>query len=105
MNMDKQRKYSVYKHTCTNGKVYIGATGMDPETRFGKNGILYKPLRFYEAIKEYGWNNIKHEVLFRNLDKETAALVEKKLIIIHDSTNKERGYNSESGGCLSSHTE
>ena len=30
--------YTVYKHTCQNGKVYIGITSLDVKTRWGKDG-------------------------------------------------------------------
>lgn len=34
-------KYVVYKHTCPNGKVYIGITSQKPEHRW-KKGKTFK---------------------------------------------------------------
>ena len=56
-----QNNFCVYKHTCPNGKVYIGITSKKPEYRWGKNGIGYKKQpHFCRAIPKYGWGNIKH---------------------------------------------
>lgn len=52
------KNYFVYKHTNqTNGKVYIGLTKQNPESRWGKNGINYKNKcpHFWNAIQKYGW--------------------------------------------------
>ena len=71
----------VYRHTCPSGNVYIGITTKSPEKRYGKDGNGYKncPV-FKRAIKKYGWNNIKHEVLFSNLSEEKAKELEINLI-------------------------
>lgn len=91
--------YTVYKHTVPNGKVYIGITNRSPETRWGKNGNGYKRnTHFYNAINKYGWESIKHEILFVNLSKETACQMEIKLIEEYDSTNILNGYNKSTGG-------
>lgn len=61
--------YSVYKHTFPNGKVYIGMTSRKPKDRW-HNGKGYKTQSLiHKAIQEYGWNNVKHEILFENLTK------------------------------------
>lgn len=66
----------VYRHTFPNGGVYIGKTDMTPEDRW-LNGWGYKncPLMF-AAILQYGWDNIKHEILADNLTKEEALNLE-----------------------------
>ena len=72
--------YSVYKHTCPSGKVYIGITMQKPEIRWNK-GLGYKKQDyFYKAILKYGWDNIKHEVLYKGLSKAEAENMEIKLI-------------------------
>lgn len=93
--------YVVYKHTCPNGKVYIGITGKNPIKRWC-NGNGYKHnIHFTSAINKYGWDNIKHEILYAELDKSTACQYEKELIDEHNSTNREFGYNKSIGGELS----
>lgn len=90
--------YSVYKHTAPNGKVYIGITSQYPLYRWS-NGNGYKHnSHFYSAILKYGWDNIKHEVLYTNLDKQTACAIERELISIYKSNNHEYGYNNSTGG-------
>lgn len=88
--------YTVYRHVCPNGKMYIGMTSKDPkkrwESKYGKNK------RFNDDIQKYGWNNIKHEVLFSGLTQEEAEEKEIELIKLFDSTNPARGYNIAKGG-------
>lgn len=92
-------KWTVYIHiNKINGKMYIGVTQQDPpEKRYGSNGIDYKGcLKFYSAIKKYGWINFDHEIFARNLTKEEACNMEKFLITKFDTIN--HGYNIEPGG-------
>lgn len=97
--------YTVYKHTTPSGKVYIGITCQKPYERW-ENGKGYKRNHyFYSAIKKYGWENIKHEILFSNLTKEEAEAKEIELISFYDSANKEKGYNLRQGGSLTSFSE
>ena len=80
--------YVVYKHTCPNGKVYIGITCQNPKERW-KNGYGYRNNdHFFKAIQKYGWNNIKHEIIYKNLIQQEAEEREKYLIYIFDSTNR-----------------
>ena len=98
--------YCVYKHTFPNGKVYIGITGQKPENRWGLNGRGYnkQPL-MHSAIRKYGWDSIKHEVLFNELTKEEAEQKEIELISSYKSNQIEFGYNSTSGGSVFLHSE
>ena len=90
--------YCVYKHTCPNGKVYIGITGLSPTRRWqhGKNYI--SNTYFYRAIEKYGWDNIKHEILAEGLSKEEAGRREKELIAFYKSDRRNYGYNICPGG-------
>jgi group I intron endonuclease len=90
--------YVVYKHTCPNGKVYIGITGISPARRWqrGKNYITNS--YFYRAIQKYGWDAIKHEILFDGLSKEEASSKEIELIALYKSNQRDYGYNICSGG-------
>lgn len=91
------KKYCVYKHIIPNNKVYIGITSISPESRW-KNGNGYKNQMFYRAIQKYGWNNIRHEILFEELTKEEAEQKEIELIKQYNSTNGKFGYNIDNGG-------
>ena len=93
----RNRKYVVYKHTnLINGKVYIGQS-CDYLERWrcgGKN--YFQSIKFYNAIKKYGWDNFEHEILYENLSKNDADEKEKILIKQYDSINC--GYNLKTGG-------
>ena len=92
--------YKVYKLTFPNNKVYIGQTKNTLKHRFGKNGIGYRNcLKVYNAIKKYGWDNIKKEILYDNLNLYEANELERKLITEYYKSNiDEYGYNIENGG-------
>lgn len=92
-------KYCVYKHTCPNGKVYIGKTCRKPEYRWGSHGErYYTSPYFWNAIQKYGWENIKHEILFDGLAEEEANQKEMEMIAKYNSNNREFGYNITAGG-------
>lgn len=90
--------YCVYKHTSPNGKVYIGITSVNPIDRWANGNGYRHNLYFTSAIKKYGWENIKHEILCENLHKEEAEQKEIELIMLYKSNQKEFGYNIENGG-------
>ena len=90
--------YVVYKHTTPSGKVYIGITGKKPEYRW-KNGNGYKDnAHFDNAIKKYGWENTKHEIVANGLTKEQACDLEIELIAKYHATDQRKGYNISAGG-------
>lgn len=90
--------YKVYKHTSPSGKVYIGITRDELQHRWrGGNGYANNS-HFFRAIKKYGWQNFKHEVLFAGLTEEQAVRKEKELIALYDSTDPTKGYNRDPGG-------
>lgn len=92
------KKYIVYKHTSPSNKIYIGITCQDIDRRW-RNGNGYKSQKyFYRAIEKYGWDNFKHEILYENLEKEQAKILEMSLIYYYDSTNPSFGYNLTKGG-------
>lgn len=90
-------RYTVYKHTCPNEKVYIGITQQEPKNRW-LNGHGYKKQIFYRAILKYGWENIKHEILYSNVTEAVAKEKEIELISKYNSTNPKYGYNVVEGG-------
>lgn len=102
-----EKRYTVYMHTTPNGKVYVGITSQTNINRRWQCGMGYRmqPM-FYRAIVKYGWDNIKHEILYSGLSKEEAEKIEIALITMHDSTNPSHGYNVENGGnCAGTHSE
>lgn len=94
----EERNYIVYKHTSPSNKVYIGITKQTLKARW-KNGKGYKNNEhFTYAIKKYGEENFKHEILFDNLTLEEAKIKEIETIALYDSTNRNKGYNKTIGG-------
>lgn len=91
--------YTVYKHTAPNGKVYIGITSQKPEKRWD-NGNGYKQNKhFYSAIRKYGWENFKHEIICQApMSAAQAGAIEKSFIALYDSTHPDKGYNISIGG-------
>lgn len=92
------RTYSVYMHTTPDGRVYIGMTGQKPEDRWVRGEGYKSNPRFYQAIREEGWDNIEHEILETGLSRAEAAELEKGLIAEYNSTDLAFGYNMKSGG-------
>lgn len=101
-----KENYTVYKHIFPNNKIYIGITKRKPETRWNKGrGYESCPL-MNKAIQKYGWENVKHEILFNNLTKKQAEEKEIQLIKEYKCNNREYGYNIENGGnCCGTHSE
>lgn len=90
--------YCVYKHTTPNGKVYIGITSKNPLIRWnGGYGYINQPY-FWNAIVKYGWQNIRHEILYTELTLNEAYEHERRLIAEYESTDTAKGYNISHGG-------
>ena len=91
----------MYCHYFPNGKVYVGITSKCPEDRWLKNGYGYKHQKVvYGAIQKYGWENIEHIVIARNVSCESAKHLEIELIELYNSTDRKHGYNISPGGDL-----
>lgn len=102
--IDTEKQYCVYLHTIPKSitkydcdKYYVGITN-DINRRWRQKGKMYERQIFYNAIKKYGWDNIKHEILFNNLSKEEAQQKEKEMIIFYNSQIGQNGYNVSEGG-------
>lgn len=90
-----EREYSVYCHTFPNGKRYVGISS-DCEKRW-RNGKGYETQpKMDRAIKKYGWENIKHDIVLSGLSKEQANELEKYLIA--ELNTIQNGYNVTIGG-------
>lgn len=99
--LNAEKPYLVYKHTSPSGKVYIGITCETLAQRC-KRGKGYRSNQaFWIAIQKYGWDNIKHEILFTGLSKDEAERREVELIAHYRSNEKAYGYNIASGGGVS----
>ena len=96
----KEQFGMIYKiENKINGKVYIGQTTRSVVGRYGKKlqRVRNKPLR--EDIDRYGYENFEvTENIEFGENFEELNLLEKKYIEIYDSTNPEKGYNTEPGG-------
>lgn len=102
--MLRDNGWCVYLHTVPSSvsghdydKYYVGITSHDPETRC-KDGAGYFDQPFYNAIKKYGWKNLKHEILYNNVSREFAVDKEIELIEKYDSKLGHHGYNATDGG-------
>lgn len=94
----EENHYCVYMHTSPSGKRYIGMTGQKPSNRW-VNGKGYRGNTYFvNAIKKYGWDNIKHEILFSNLSKKEAMRLEQICIVLYRTRNRLYGYNITIGG-------
>ena len=93
------KKFVVYCHTNKiNGKRYVGITCQKPEKRWG-NGCNYIANPYFSnAIRNHGWHNFAHEILYTDLNKEVACFIEKRLIAEWCLTDREFGYNIALGG-------
>jgi group I intron endonuclease len=90
--------YIVYKHVSPSKKVYIGITSQSPEKRW-MNGRGYSNNNYFtKAIKKYGWDKFKHEILFEGLTKCEAEQKEIELIAEYKSNQRKYGYNISAGG-------
>ena len=94
-----ENEFSVYMHVFSNDKVYIGITSQNPpETRWVSGNGYKRQTRMWRAIQKYGWENVDHIIVARKVNIETATNMEKDLIALYRSTEKEHGYNSTPGG-------
>lgn len=93
--------YKIYIHIFPNQKVYIGVTKQKPEYRW-RNGKKYNNNEYMtNAIQKYGWENIKHKILYDGLSKQQVESKEKELILKYKSNIREFGYNILEGGNIS----
>ena len=74
------RLFTIYRHVSPIGRVYVGITSQDVETRW-RHGDTYRNSTYFKrAIRKYGWKNFKHEILFTNVEEERAKRLEIELI-------------------------
>ena len=93
----------IYKCTCIkNNKIYIGQTKHSLESRKNeheKGASKNSHMIFLRAIKKYGKENFKWEIIDSAQTKEELNFKEKFYIIYYNSgVNNGKGYNVASGG-------
>ena len=79
-------------------KVYIGLTIREPEIRWQEHEYSGRNPKYHfgYAIRSYGWENFKPEILAENIPIEELGDLEMYYIDLYDSYNN--GYNSTKGG-------
>lgn len=89
--------WCVYKHTSPSGKVYVGITS-NLERRWAAKGYYYclSDTIFSRALRKYGWDSFKHEVLVSNISEAEAKLLEQELIQLYKVMGM--SYNMSDGG-------
>lgn len=87
----------IYKHTCPNGKCYIGQTKLKVNNRW-RNGDYKHCVAFYNSIQKYGWENITHEILEDNIETQEEADEKEIYYIKKFNSLIPNGYNIVTGG-------
>lgn len=87
-------KYKIIYKTINliNNKIYIGSTKSENKFYLGSGRLISK------AIKKFGKQNFKREILFNCRNEKQTELMEKYFIKKYDSTNRDIGYNVSFGG-------
>ena len=89
--------YEVYKHTSPSGRSYIGYTRRGWRTRLLEHKTNKKVSLLSRAIKKYGLENIKTEILGTFQSEFVAGHFESDMIKKY-KTRQPNGYNISSGG-------
>ena len=87
--------YSVYEHIFPNGKKYIGIS-KSPEERWADGRGYADNVEMFKDIVRFGWDNIEHRILMKNLSREEAQVLESKMIVREDGTC----IGTIGGGCM-----
>ena len=97
--MENLKTWCVYCHTNKiNGKKYIGITGAKPSRRWNNGRGYVGCIKFENAIKRYGWDAFRHDILFCGLTKQEAEQLEIQMIAKYRTQEDDFGYNIASGG-------
>lgn len=92
--MERKKHYLIYKTTClVNGKIYIG----QHQTYDLDDGYIGSGHALQKAIKEYGRENFKREILF-DFDNFTDMDNKEKELVTEEFVKREDNYNLNVGG-------
>lgn len=92
------KNYKIYIHLFPHGKRYIGMTRQRPEKRWANGRGYENNKHMINAIKKYGWNNVRHTIVYKGLSRSEAENKEKELIQKYKSNDSTYGYNIANGG-------
>lgn len=95
----RDRMYTVYMHEFPDGKVYVGLTAQNLKDRW-KAGRGYTGTAVGDAIEETGWENMRHYILLRSADRESAKFAEAYIIGKKKAYLPEYGYNMRDRSCV-----
>ena len=103
--MSEVNRWTIYMYTFPNGKKYIGATTRPLSHRQGSSWQKYKrSTLLYEAIQEFGTENIDQTILFEGfMENRLAHELEAFFIEVYKTnanrySNPSYGYNQTDGG-------
>ena len=88
--------YTVYMHITPSEKSYIGITKNSIKRR-KHSGYLSNKF-FTAAVRKYGWENIRTEIIAENVSLDEANLLETYYIASYETQDKRKGYNIADGG-------
>lgn len=87
----------IYMYTSPNGKKYVGQT-WDEQKRKSDHKIIAKKSVFHSAIKKYGFNKFKYEILHSNIRTQKELDRLEILEIQKNNSIAPNGYNIALGG-------
>jgi len=91
------KKYTVYMHVFPDKKVYIGLTEKTLRDAWS-NGHAYRSSSLSNAIESYGWDNVKHYIIYECSDKGKADTAKAFAIKSRRSYIPKYGYNTNYAG-------
>lgn len=102
MNLIDSKVYSIYTITCSNNqKKYVGFTNKNPHIRLQEHNYFAdrgSSCYFHKAIKKYGIENFKIDIIYQSLDGEHCLNVMENFFIKKLNTLIPTGYNMTTGG-------
>ena len=95
---EKENHYMVYKFLFPGGEIYIGKSKNKSYVRWGAGNNYGENTPVGKAIRKYGWKNVITSILYENLTKEEACILEQEEIDKHGGINHHLVLNVQSGG-------